>query len=202
MQKSYLVSSPLWCSFVVDDGPLIACRVVQGVGLRFEAEATGWLQNKNIPMTADAAKYENKDVTAKVLAILTPGKPTAPASTSCRHANCIGTVALERSARSSVTVMANGFCGFLSCTLVLSLFGSQGSVQLARQLLKGRPSCCRSAGSTFVESIEEAVKGANGSADGVPVGLVLDSTSFYAESGGQVCAGTGPWLPHGEELNE
>lgn len=47
--------------------------VLQGVSLRFEAEATGWLQNKNIPMTNDAAKYENKDVTAKVLAILTPG---------------------------------------------------------------------------------------------------------------------------------
>lgn len=48
--------------------------VLQGVGLRFEAEATGWLQNKNIPMTNDAAKYDNKDATAKVLAILTPGR--------------------------------------------------------------------------------------------------------------------------------
>jgi hypothetical protein len=47
--------------------------VLQGVGLRFEAEATGWLQNKSIPMTSDAAKYEDQDVTAKVLAILTPG---------------------------------------------------------------------------------------------------------------------------------
>jgi hypothetical protein len=54
--------------------------MVQGVGLRFEAEATGWLQNKSIAMTADAAKYDNKDVTAKVLAILTPGKgPVASA---------------------------------------------------------------------------------------------------------------------------
>lgn len=42
------------------------------------------------------------------------------------------------------------------------------------------------AGSTFVDSLEAAVQAANGDADGVPVGLVLDSTSFYAESGGQV----------------
>lgn len=45
----------------------------QGVGLRFEAEATGWLQAKSIPMTDDGAKYGDKDVAAKVLAILTPG---------------------------------------------------------------------------------------------------------------------------------
>lgn len=43
------------------------------MGLRFEAEATGWLQNKAIPMTVDAAKYGAEDVKANVLAILTPG---------------------------------------------------------------------------------------------------------------------------------
>jgi hypothetical protein len=52
---------------------LLRSCAAQGVGLRFEAEATGWLQNKAIPMTNDAAKYENKDIQAKVLAILTPG---------------------------------------------------------------------------------------------------------------------------------
>lgn len=65
---------------------------------------------------------------------------------------------------------------------------------------RGALSLFLSAGSTFVESIEEAVKAANGSADGVPVGLVLNNTSFYAESGGQVCAG--PWLPPGGEASE
>jgi alanyl-tRNA synthetase len=86
---------------------------LQGVGLRFEAEATGWLQNQAIPLTDDTPKYGSADVAAKVLAILTPG-------------------------------------------------------------------------STFVESTAAAAEAANGSGEGVPVGLVLDTTSFYAESGGQV----------------
>lgn len=90
-----------------------AVHAVQGVGLRFEAEATGWLQNQSIPLTNDEPKYGSADVTAKVLAILTPG-------------------------------------------------------------------------STFVESTAAAVEAANGDGDDVPVGLVLDTTSFYAESGGQV----------------
>eukprot|EP00878_Enallax_costatus_P013646 GHUV01014269.1.p1 GENE.GHUV01014269.1~~GHUV01014269.1.p1 ORF type:complete len:806 (+),score=287.63 GHUV01014269.1:1306-3723(+) len=81
-------------------------------GLRFEAEATGWLQNQSIPLTDDSPKYSNADVSAKVLAILTPG-------------------------------------------------------------------------STFVDSTAAAVEAAGG-AESVPVGLVLDTTSFYAESGGQV----------------
>jgi hypothetical protein len=87
---------------------------LQGVGLRFEAEATGWLQNQAIPLTDDSPKYGSADVSAKVLAILTPG-------------------------------------------------------------------------STFVDSTAAAVEAANGNGEGVPVGLVLDTTSFYAESGGQVC---------------
>jgi hypothetical protein len=45
----------------------------QGVGLRFEAEATGWLQAQTVPTTNDAPKYAQADVTATVLAILTPG---------------------------------------------------------------------------------------------------------------------------------
>ncbi|GLC41498.1 hypothetical protein PLESTB_001005000 [Pleodorina starrii] len=77
-----------------------------GVGIKFEAEATGWLQAKGVPLTNDAPKYGSSDVPAKVLAILTP--------------------------------------------------------------------------SGFVQSSAEAVD-----ADG-PVGLVLDTTSFYAESGGQI----------------
>ncbi|GLI61130.1 hypothetical protein VaNZ11_003405 [Volvox africanus] len=77
-----------------------------GVGIKFEAEATGWLQAKGVPLTNDAPKYGNSDVHAKVLAILTPGG--------------------------------------------------------------------------FVTSTAEAAD-----PDG-PMGLVLDITSFYAESGGQV----------------
>ncbi|KAG2485170.1 hypothetical protein HYH03_016060 [Edaphochlamys debaryana] len=77
-----------------------------GVGIKFEAEATGYLQAKSVPLTNDGPKYGSADVSAKVLAILTP--------------------------------------------------------------------------SGFVESSAEAAD-----ADG-PVGLVLDTTSFYAESGGQI----------------
>ena len=43
-----------------------------GVGLKFEAEATGWLQAKSTPLTNDAPKYRSLDVNATVLAILTP----------------------------------------------------------------------------------------------------------------------------------
>lgn len=81
--------------------------------MKFEAEATGWLQNQSIPLTDDSPKYSNTDVSAKVLAILTPG-------------------------------------------------------------------------STFVDSTADAIEAAGSDAEAVPVGLVLDTTSFYAESGGQV----------------
>eukprot|EP00775_Hariotina_reticulata_P008612 gene8612-8793_t len=84
-----------------------------GVALRFEAEATGWLQNKAIPLTDDLPKYGSADVQAKVLAILTPG-------------------------------------------------------------------------STFVDSTASAVAASKDAEGQAPVGLVLDTTSFYAESGGQV----------------
>lgn len=84
--------------------------------MRFEAEATGWLQGQSICLTDDSPKYDNADVTAKVLAILTPG-------------------------------------------------------------------------STFVDSTAAAAEAAGSDGDGVPVGLVLDTTSFYAESGGQVRQG-------------
>ncbi|KXZ50323.1 hypothetical protein GPECTOR_17g962 [Gonium pectorale] len=77
-----------------------------GAGIKFEAEATGWLQAKGVPLTNDAPKYGSSDASARVLAILTPGG--------------------------------------------------------------------------FVTSTEEAAD-----ADG-PMGLVLDVTSFYAESGGQI----------------
>ncbi|GFR48410.1 hypothetical protein Agub_g10304, partial [Astrephomene gubernaculifera] len=43
-----------------------------GTGIKFEAEATGWLQAKGVPLTNDAPKYGSSDVTARVLAILTP----------------------------------------------------------------------------------------------------------------------------------
>jgi len=42
-------------------------------GLKFEAEATGWLQNHNIPLTDDAPKYGSSDVDATCLALLTAG---------------------------------------------------------------------------------------------------------------------------------
>eukprot|EP00879_Flechtneria_rotunda_P019885 GHRR01020901.1.p1 GENE.GHRR01020901.1~~GHRR01020901.1.p1 ORF type:complete len:887 (+),score=336.05 GHRR01020901.1:277-2937(+) len=98
-----------------------------GAGLRFEAEATGWLQGKSIPLTNDAPKYGESDVTAKVLAILTPG-------------------------------------------------------------------------STFVDSTAAAVEAAS-NAEQVPVGFLLDTTSFYAEQGGQV-GDTGSLVgPSGASLN-
>ena len=83
--------------------PLAAC--LQATGLKFEAEATGWLQNHNIPLTDDAPKYGLSDVDATCLALLTAGG--------------------------------------------------------------------------FVDSID-------GLEAGSPLGVVVDKTSFYAESGGQV----------------
>lgn len=44
----------------------------QGGGLKFEAEATGHLQNQAVPLTDDAGKYGRSDVDAAVAAILTP----------------------------------------------------------------------------------------------------------------------------------
>lgn len=41
-------------------------------GLKFEAEATGWLQKNGVPLTDDSAKFVQGEVAAKVLAILTP----------------------------------------------------------------------------------------------------------------------------------
>jgi len=40
-------------------------------GLKFEAEATGWLQKAGVPLTDDSAKYVAADVKSTVLAILT-----------------------------------------------------------------------------------------------------------------------------------
>ncbi|CAD7702717.1 unnamed protein product [Ostreobium quekettii] len=39
-------------------------------GIKFEAEATAWLANNSIPLTNDAFKYEEGDVTTKIVAIL------------------------------------------------------------------------------------------------------------------------------------
>jgi hypothetical protein len=78
---------------------------LQATGLKFEAEATGWLQNHSIPLTDDAPKYGSSDVEATCLALLSPG-------------------------------------GFVDST----------------------------------EALEA----------GSPLGVVVDKTSFYAESGGQV----------------
>lgn len=38
--------------------------------MKFEAEATGWLQNHSIPLTNDLPKYEDDDLPATVLALL------------------------------------------------------------------------------------------------------------------------------------
>jgi alanyl-tRNA synthetase len=38
------------------------------VGLRFEAEATGWLQNQSIALTDDSPKYANADVSTPAAA--------------------------------------------------------------------------------------------------------------------------------------
>jgi hypothetical protein len=74
----------------------------QGVGLRFEAEATGWLQGKAVPTTDDGPKYGERDVTAKVLAILTPGARAAAqlgaACAACRLRRCVGRLAVAPAA--------------------------------------------------------------------------------------------------------
>lgn len=85
-------------------------KKAQGTGLKFEAEATGWLQQHGVIRTNDKPKYGDADATAKVLAILT----------------------------------ADGF-------------------------------------------VDSATAGSSDAdAGAAPVGLVLDTTSFYAEQGGQV----------------
>lgn len=38
--------------------------------LKFEAEATAFLQRSGVPLTQDGHKYEDKDVTAQLVAIL------------------------------------------------------------------------------------------------------------------------------------
>lgn len=44
-----------------------------GEELKFEAEATGWLQAHNIALTDDSFKYEDKDTTTTLVAILSRG---------------------------------------------------------------------------------------------------------------------------------
>jgi alanyl-tRNA synthetase len=51
---------------------------LQDVGLRFEAEATGWLQNQSIALTDDSPKYANADV-------------STPATAHTSHGQCIFT---------------------------------------------------------------------------------------------------------------
>lgn len=46
-------------------------KKAQAVKLKFEAEATGWLQAHGVPLTNDNPKYEEKDIKATILAILT-----------------------------------------------------------------------------------------------------------------------------------
>lgn len=50
-----------------------AGRRTAGGGIKFEAEATGWLSGRSTPLTDDLPKYGPLDVDAKVLALLTPG---------------------------------------------------------------------------------------------------------------------------------
>jgi hypothetical protein len=168
--------------------------VLQGVSLRFEAEATGWLQNKNIPMTNDAAKYENKDVTAKVLAILTPGGLHCHVGVLNCHVAGVHVLVAHWSYFMAQSCVA---CGVLTPTdSVANMRPAVAPAAIEFAALAtwcwgvaadhAVVACLACAGSTFVDSLEAAVQAANGDADGVPVGLVLDSTSFYAESGGQV----------------
>jgi alanyl-tRNA synthetase len=72
-----------------------------GSGLKFEAEATGWLQKQGVPLTDDAAKYGAGDALAlddaKVLAILTPSgafvqSTTDPEAAGCADVGPIGVV--------------------------------------------------------------------------------------------------------------
>jgi alanyl-tRNA synthetase len=69
-----------------------------GNGLKFEAEATGWLQKQSVPLTDDSAKYGKDDLTdARVLAILTPSgafvqSTTDPEAAGCADVGPIGVV--------------------------------------------------------------------------------------------------------------
>ncbi|KAL6760811.1 tRNA synthetases class II (A)-domain-containing protein [Haematococcus lacustris] len=49
-----------------------AGKKAAGEGLKFQAEATGWLQKASIPLTDDSPKYEPQRLTTQVLAIMTP----------------------------------------------------------------------------------------------------------------------------------
>ncbi|EFJ48362.1 hypothetical protein VOLCADRAFT_120886 [Volvox carteri f. nagariensis] len=63
-----------------------------GAGIKFEAEATGWLQSNGVPLTNDAPKYGSSDVSAKVLAILTPGGFVASTSEAADQDGPVGLV--------------------------------------------------------------------------------------------------------------